>query len=226
MKQKEKNKEATEPTKAAAGATPVSPEEVAEAATATEVAEAVPAPVAEVPAGESAGEETTLPLAAAWGKFLAALSPRERETVLGALTRLAEGERARRESEAVATCLAEMEKSPAFAGILSRRDAITDLISRVGWLQALPMRDRLAAACYLDRGMRLHEPTAEEKLEAILADPALMRALAERQATLRGAQKQTVAPGVRAGGRMPANLPKPPKTLREAGQAAKQYFNL
>lgn len=207
------------------------------AAAMQEAAEATPAedtPVETSPAEVTPTEEavpptdetTPLPLAAAWGKFLASLAPKERDTVLAVLSRLAAREAARREAEEEQTVLTEMEGMPAFAGILARRGELRELIGKIGWLRALPIRDRLAAACYLDRGMRLHEPTREEKLEAILSDPALMRALAEKQAAARGARRGALAPAARTGGRMPANLPKPPKDLHEAGLAAKQFFNI
>ena len=202
---------------------------IAEAIAETAAPIETPAPTEATPTEATpteVGEAAPLPLAAAWGKFLSSLSPDERETLIGVLTRLATREAARREAEEEQAILAEMDSMPAFAGILSRRGELDALIGRIGWLRALPMRDRLAAACYLDRGMRLHEPTREEKLEAILSDPALMRALAEKQAMARAAGRGAFAPTARAGGRMPANLPKPPKDLREAGLAAKQYFHV
>ncbi len=185
-----------------------------------------PTPAAATAEPATAGEATPLPLGAAWENFLASLAPGDKEALLSVLTRLAAREAARREEEEEAACLTEMEGMPAFAGISARRGEIDDLIARIGWLRALPMRDRLAAACYLDRGMRLHEPTREEKLEAVLSDPALLRALAEKQAMARAAKRGALAPTAHAGGRMPANLPKPPKDLGEAGLAAKQYFQI
>ncbi|MBQ8859184.1 MAG: hypothetical protein IJ012_05280 [Clostridia bacterium] len=165
------------------------------------------------------------PLGAAWQSFLSAISAEDRAKLLAVLSRLAEGERARRLRAEEDALLAEMEKEPAFAGITSRRKQMQALVAEISWLAALPTRERLAAAFYLDRGMRYHEPTKEEKLSALLSDPALLRAFAERQAILAAEARERVAPIAR-GGRMPADLPKPPRNLAEAGAAAKRVFRV
>jgi hypothetical protein len=65
----------------------------------------------------------------------------------------------------------------------------------------------------------------EEKLSALLSDPALLRAFAEKQALLTAEARAGVAPTAR-GGRMPADLPKPPRDLAEAGAAAKRVLRV
>ena len=188
----------------------------------------------EMEANAAPGEENapaTLPLEVAWRAFLAALSEEDRATVGMLLTSLAEAAKEHRDRAAAAeeaALLSEMENEEAFAGITERRDALRALIEKIGWLRALPPRERLSAALYLDRGMRLHEPTPEEKLSAVLADPELLRALAAHHAKGREAARAAQPPT--AGGahsaRMPAHLPKTPLDLAEAGEAAKHYFKI
>lgn len=175
--------------------------------------------------GEEPPAATSAPLGAAWQSFLSAISEEDRGKLLAVLARLAEGERARRLREEEDACLAEMEKEEPFLGIATRRDAMQTLVATVPWLSALPTRERLAAAFYLDRGMRYREPTKEEKLSALLSDPALLRAFAEKQALLTAEARAGVAPTAR-GGRMPADLPKPPRDLAEAGAAAKRVLRV
>ena len=190
----------------------------------TEAVEATAAP-------EEESAPATLPLEAAWRAFLAALSEEDRTTVGMLLTSLAEAAKEHRDRAAAAeeaALLSEMEKEEAFAGITERRDALRALIEKIGWVRALPPRERLSAALYLDRGMRLSDPSPEEKLSAVLADPALLRALAAHRAKDREAACAAQPPT--AGGahsaRMPANLPKTPLDLAEAGEAAKHYFKI
>ncbi len=181
----------------------------------------IPAP-AEVPT-EIPKEETPAPdPRAAFAALLTTLPEGEKATLLAALCAYVETkkENARRaEEEAL---YAEMEAVPAFAGIGERRGAIEALIARVGWLAALPPRERLATALTLDRGMTRHTPTKEEALEALLADEELLRALAERQA----AGRVTGAPAVPRHGRTPATVQKPPQNLAEAGKAARHFFHV
>lgn len=170
-------------------------------------------------------------LRAAWEQFFASLSAEDRAALTAALDRLIAAEEHQLASEARAAeeaTMAELEGEAAFAGICERAEAIRALIARISWLRALPMRERLVAALYLDRGMRLHEPTPEEKLEAVLSDPALMRALSERMALLRDRERALRPPTVRAshGARMPARLPEVPKNLKEAEEAAHHYFKI
>ena len=182
-------------------------------------------------AAEENTQTTEKSLREALADLFTSLSEPDRATLLFALQamlasareRAAQKERA--EEEAV---MAEMDTMPAFAGILSRAEAVRALIGRLAWLRALPPRERLSAALYLDRGMRLREPTPAEKLESVLADPALLRALAEKQAFAREADRATRPPVVRgaSGSRMPARVPKEPKSLEEAGEAAKHYFKI
>ena len=200
----------------------------AKAAESATVEEAEPAEKpAEEEAGEEAGEAISQGAREAFAAFLSALSPQDKQVLCAVLGRLQDYERARAEqarAAAEAACLLEMEREPAFAGIREQVDGMQALISRLPWLQALPVRERLEAACYMDRGMRWHAPTPQEKLEALLSDPALMRALAERQAALRQAQEKTTPP-VRAGaGLSPATAVAKPKSLGEAKQAAKRFL--
>ncbi|MBO5050957.1 MAG: hypothetical protein J6D31_02065 [Clostridia bacterium] len=199
----------------------------AESATVEETeAEAAEKP-AEEEAEEEAGEAISQGAREAFAAFLSALSPQDKQVLCAVLGRLQDYERARAEqarAAAEAACLLEMEREPAFAGIREQVDRMQALISRLPWLQALPVRERLETACYMDRGMRWHAPTPQEKLEALLSDPALMRALAERQAALRQAQEKTTPP-VRAGaGLSPATAVAKPKSLGEAKQAAKRFL--
>ena len=203
-------------------------ETAAKAAESATVEEAEPAEKpAEEEAGEEAGEAISQGAREAFAAFLSALSPQDKQVLCAVLGRLQDYARARAEqarAAAEAACLLEMEREPAFAGIREQVDGMQALISRLPWLQALPVRERLETACYMDRGMRWHAPTPQEKLEALLSDPALMRALAERQAALRQAQEKTTPP-VRAGaGLSPATAVAKPKSLGEAKQAAKRFL--
>ena len=230
MKEQEKQEKATEQVA----------EENATAATAAEAeAEAAAETEAEVTAEAAAEATEAAPSEAAHGlspaaeeafaHFLSVLTPEERQVLVGVISRLrayeaAQAEAARAAEEAA--CLREMESEPAFAGISERAEALRALIGSVSWLRELPTRDRLAAACYIDRGMRLHTPTPQEKLEGLLSDPALMRALAERQAAVRAARaRQTppIAPGM---GQAPAAPVASPRSLGEAKRAAKNILRV
>jgi hypothetical protein len=164
----------------------------------------------------------------AFGAFLAALTEEDRQTLQALLARLqglsqslaAERARVARES-----ALAALEQDGRLAGIRDRLPEIDALIARLPWLQALPIEERLAIACYLDRGMQQHAPTAEEKLEAVLSDPALLRALSERQAALRLAHG-SMTPPVAARGLAPALVKTPPETLSEAKREAKRFLRV
>lgn len=193
---------------------PTAPADPTVAAAVTEAAE----PVAE------AKDERAL-LAA----FLAALSPTERQTLVAVLTRLSDGERereaaaARAEEEAI---LSEMEKVPVFRGIGARAEALRALAGAVDWLGALPVRERLAAAFYIDRGMRYGEPTREDLLHAVLSDEALLRELAQRRREATETTKKTLPPvyARRGSAGMPATVKSAPKTLSEATGEAKKYL--
>ena len=187
--------------------------------------------VAAEPVAESAKEQTAhTPLSpaamAAFGQFLAALDGQDKATLSTLIAPLREILAAQQAAAAAAEeedVLAGMEGEAAFAGIRDRMGAMRQLMAQVPWLRELPLRDRLAAACYIDRGMQQHTPTPEEKLQALLADPALLRALAEKQAALR-AQGSISAPPILSGGRAPAAVKKPPRSLSEAKTEAKRFL--
>lgn len=203
---------------------PTAPADPTVAAAATEEA-AVAAAVTEAasPATEAKDERALL------AAFLAALSPTERQTLVAVLTRLSDGERerearaARAEEEAI---LSEMEKVPVFRGIGARAEALRALAGAVDWLGALPVRERLAAAFYIDRGMRYGEPTREDLLHAVLSDEALMRELAQRRREATETTKKTLPPvhARRGSAGMPATVKSAPKTLSEATGEAKKYL--
>ncbi|MBQ8350749.1 MAG: hypothetical protein IJY20_01735 [Clostridia bacterium] len=163
---------------------------------------------------------------AAFARFLDALNEEDKQVLTGLLTRFremaAESLAAAQAAEEEAM-LAAMEEIPVFAGIRGRTDAMHALIAQVPWLRSLPLRDRLAAACYIDRGMQQHTPTPEEKLQAVLSDPALLRALAEKQAALRAAQARGTPPAVGTG-LAPATVKEKPKSLSEAKTEAKRFL--
>lgn len=182
-------------------------------------------------AAEENAKNTEKSLREALADLFSSLSLRDRAMLMQALQRMLAGERERAAQEERAeeeAAMAEMDAMPAFAGILDRAEAVRELIARLDWLRALPMHERLSAALYLDRGMRLREPTPAEKLESVLADPALLRALAEKEALSREAERATRPPAVKGanGSRMPARVPKKPKSLAEAGEEAKHYFKI
>ncbi len=161
--------------------------------------------------------------------FLAVLSPKERKMLLAALARLAESERLREEEakrEEERRAIAEMDRSPVFAGIASRTDAILALCRAVPWLSELPVCERLSAAYYIDRGMRYGEPTREDLLRAVLSDKELQAALEAHRHEAR-ARGEALLPPVssrRGTGRAPAAVKERPKTLAEASDEAKKYL--
>ena len=157
-------------------------------------------PTPEAEAAKEAEEAAVGEGASLISRVLAALPEDARAALYAALARRRAERAAEREEE---KAIAEMEGEAAFSDIRAHSDAVHALISRVEWLRALPPRERLAAALYLDRGMRLCAPEKKEEEGAA----------------------RTVTPTVR-GGRMPANVKKAPQTLAEAGEAAKQYFKI
>jgi hypothetical protein len=187
--------------------------------------------VAAEPVAESAKEQAARgplsPVAmAAFANFLAALDEQDKATLSTLIAHLREIVASQKAAAAAAeeeAMLAGMEGEAAFAGIRDRMGAMRTLMEQVPWLRELPLRDRLAAACYIDRGMQAHTPTPEEKLQAVLSDPALLRALAEKQAALQ-AQAGRTAPPIISGGHAPATVKKPPKSLAEAKTEAKRFL--
>lgn len=184
------------------------------------------APAAQKTEGAAAAGLLSPAATAALAQLFASLDGHDKQALLSLITRFREMAEAGRAAQMAAeeeACLCEMEGQPAFCGIRGRLQAMHGLISGVPWLQALPLRERLAAACYIDRGMQLHAPTREEKLQAVLSDPALLRALAERQATLQSATQKSTPP-ILSGGRAPAVVKAPPRSLSEARDEAKRYL--
>lgn len=198
--------------------------EEASAATTEEAAEATPK--AE---GAGATEPLLSPAAtAALMQLATALTAEDKAvlaTALGRLSQLAEaGQAAARQAEEEA-CLTDLAGEPAFADIRGRLPGMQALIESMPWLRALPLRDRLAVACCLDRGRQWQPPTEEERLSAVLSDPALLRALGERQASLRRAEGQGIPPTHRPG-RAPAVLKAPPASLSEAKAEARRALHV
>lgn len=218
-KKETKEQEATQAEKAA-----VAEEAVAKAVTEEAIAEAAEEAIVEEAAPEAApAEKDTL------AAFFAALSPREREALFGALSHLAESERERERSRAIAeeeAAITAMEEMEGFRGISERKGALRALCAAVPWLGALPLHERLSAAYYIDRGMRYGEPTKEELLEAALADPALGAALAlhTQKANARtGAALPPVAKK-RGTAAAPATAKERPRNFAEATDEAKKYL--
>lgn len=188
---------------------------------------------ADAPAEEAAAAPGGAPLSpaamAALAQFAASLTGEDREVLAAVLTRLSRLAAAEQEAARLAeeeACLAALEGDRAFADIRRRRAGMQELIEALPWLRALPLRDRLAAACCLDRGRRVPSPTTEEeRLEAVLGDPALLRALAERQARARRAGGEGLPP-TPAPGRAPACLKAPPASLSEAKAEAKRALRV
>lgn len=242
MNKKQKNKKEEQALAAAVAAAEVlaaeqvlPPDEAADAPLTEAAAEAVAEAVAESPASApdeapapdvQATADTDLSRAAA---LLATLPPQEQAALIGALAHLCESERMREEAMARAeeeAAIAEMEGTPVFAGISARADAIRALSGAVGWLSALPLYERLAAAYYIDRGMRYGEPTKEDLLEAALSDSALGRELA-LQASRENARTAAALPPVqrkRGLSRAPAAVKAAPRTLKEATDEAKKFL--
>lgn len=235
-------KEETEQNKAAAA------EAAMAEASAEAVTEAVAEAVAEEAASETAADAETVtdapaeeaaaapggaPLSpaamAALSQFAASLTGEDREVLAAVLTRLSRLAAAEQEAARLAeeeACLTALEGERAFGDIRRRRAGMQELIEALPWLRALPLRDRLAAACCLDRGRRVPSPTTEEeRLEAVLGDPALLRALAERQARARRAGGEGLPP-TPAPGRAPACLKAPPASLSEAKAEAKRALRV
>ena len=153
--------------------------------------------------------------------LLSVMNEKDKAMLLALFARLAGGrEKKRAEEEA---CLSAMAGEEAFYDLRERAPEMAALIKETPWLQALPLREQLETACYICRGRGTHAPTPEEKLEAVLSDPALLRVLAERQAKLRAAQAATLPP-LTHGGRAPALVKEAPKSLTEAKREAGRYL--
>ena len=198
---------------------------------AAEVAEepSEPCEPTEEPTEEPAAGEGGLLSATAYRaftQFLSALTEEDKQTLQAVLARLsglaeaqaAEAARAERER-----AIAALEAREGLRDIRARLPQLEGLIARLPWLLALPLSERLTVACYLDRGMQQHTQTAEEKLQAVLADGELMRALAAHGASLRAAHGSMMPP-VATGGRAPALVKKPPADLSEAKREAKRFL--
>lgn len=222
---KTKEKETKEQEAAVAAAEELLTEAFAEEALATAAEELAPEEAKEEQLTEAAAPAQENTLAA----FFAALSPREREVLLGALAHLAESERERERAAAVAEeerAIAEMEETEGFLGIGERKEALRALCLAVPWLGALPLYERLSAAYYIDRGMRYGEVTREDLLEAALSDPALGAALALQTQRANAETGASLPPVGKKRGTTaaPASKKKPPRTLAEASDAAKRFL--
>ena len=215
--------------------TPAAEEAIAQAVAEEAVAEAVAEETtAEVEGDEKTAEKASKEPAPAGdlsgaAAFLATLPEREREALIGALAHLLESERLQKAAAARAeedAAIAQMEGSPVFAGISARKDAIRALSGAVAWLSSLPLYERLAAAYYIDRGMRYGEPTREDLLEAALADKALGRELARRTGE-ENARTAAAMPPVRkrrGPSATPASVKEAPRTIAQATDEAKKFL--
>lgn len=180
----------------------------AEALAAEEVTEDVPtAP------DEEATEEGDSPLEG--------LTPGERAALIAALaTRMR-----RAEEDGVLAELASEEDS---ADIAQYADKMRALPTRFPFLATLPVRDRLTAAYHMCRGLEASPRTAEEKLEELFRDPAMLAALSEKFSKLLAARRDATPPvPVRSGTAVPPADRRPsPRDLREASAAAKRYLGI
>ena len=234
MKTKDKEKKEQDAVQAEEVLTAAAEEAIAEAiaeeAVAEEAAEeAAKAAVTEAAVTEAAAPDTAPAQNDTLAAFFAALSPREKEALLGALAHLAESERAKERAAAAAEeerALAEMEEMENFRGIAARKGALSALCRAVPWLGALPLYERLSAAYYIDRGMRYGEVTREELLEAALSDPALGAALALHTHKANARTGASLPPAIkkRATSAAPAGTKAKPRTLAEASDAAKKFL--
>lgn len=169
----------------------------------------------------SNGEADKTAPASEEGSPLDGLRPGERAALIAALAT-----RMRREEEE--TALAELAEEPEYADITEYIEEIRALPSRFPFLADLPTKERLTAAYHMYRGLSASPRTAEERLEDLLTDPAMLRALSERFSKLLAARRDATPPvPVRTGTAVPPADRRPlPRDLREASVAAKRYLGI
>lgn len=151
------------------------------------------------------------------------LSPGERAALIAALAiRMREN---RREEEAQ---LAALDTDPAYAGIAGRAEALRSLQTQFPFLRTLAPRDRLIAAFHIDRSLHPPQPDTEQRLQALLQDAPLLRALsAYRSALLEARNRSVPTMASESGATLPPAYRKPaPRDLREAGHAARNALGI
>ena len=149
------------------------------------------------------------------------LRPGERAALIAALA-----SRMRREEEDA--LLAELAKESGYSDIAEYAEEMHALPTRFPFLASLPPRDRLTAAYHMCRGLSAKPRTAEERLEELLSDPAMLQALSERFSRLLAARRDATPPvPIRSGTAVPPADRRPsPRDLREASRAAKHYLGI
>ena len=209
---KKKKKKATEAKETAIPE--MQAESVAEQSTEEAIAEETPAtlPAEENQTAEAAKEDASP---------LDSLRPGERAALIAALAT-----RMRHEEEK--TVLAELAREPGYADITEYAEEMRALPTRFPFLAGLPTKERLTAAYHMCRGMKEAPRTAEERLEELLTDPAMLGALSERFSRLLAARRDATPPvPVRSGTAVPpADRRTSPRDLREASVAAKRYLGI
>jgi hypothetical protein len=148
------------------------------------------------------------------------LAPGERAALIAALA-----SRMRREEE---EAMAELAEDANYADIGNCAEELRALPARFPFLNTLPTKERLAAAYLMYRGLAEKPRTAEERLEELLSDPAMLRALSEKFSRLLAARREATPPiPVRSGTAVPPADRRPsPRDLREAATAAKRYLGI
>lgn len=197
-------------------------ETVAEKETAEETDTALPAaPLGDVPDAPPAEETAAVTPTGEEASPLDRLRPGERAALIAALAT-----RMRREEEDA--LLAELASEEACADIAQYAERMRALPTRFPFLATLPVRDRLTAAYHMCRGLEAVPRTAEEKLEELFSDPAMLAALSEKFSRLLAARRDATPPvPVRSGTAVPPADRRPsPRDLREASVAAKRYLGV
>lgn len=121
----------------------------------------------------------------------------------------------------------KLSKSPEYEGFADNLERIETIIEKIRLLRSLPAEERYILAYLIDRGQRAGtRPTGQELVDALLADREAMRLYEARR--LSELERGAALPVFTSeGGRaMPANLPKKPKNIEQAGRAARKYFGL
>ena len=122
-----------------------------------------------------------------------------------------------------------MAKSPEYEGFSDNLERIESIIEKIKLLKSLPPEERYTLAYLIDRGQRAagrQTPVGAALVDALFADKEALEILERRRLAEyeRGAELPLLPPAHRRAA-MPANLPKKPKNIEQAG-GGKEDFGL
>lgn len=122
----------------------------------------------------------------------------------------------------------ELSAKPEFEGFSDNIERIEGIIEKIKMLKSLPPDERYTLAYLIDRGQNTKGKSGAELVDALFSDKEAMRILEMRRLAEYDSRYNTLPQFASSQGAasMPANVASKPKTIDQAGRAAKKYFGL